>query len=33
MNKIDENRLKRAEVQDFLDNQQFANINDVNLFS
>ena len=33
MNKIDENRLKMAEVQDFLDNQQFANINDVNLFS
>ena len=33
MNIIDENRLKRAQVQDFLENQQFAHINDVNLFS
>ena len=33
MNKIDENRNKRAEISQYLNNQQLANINDQRLFA
>ena len=33
MNKIDENRNKRAKISNFLNNQQLANVNDQRLFT
>lgn len=33
MNKIDENRNKRSQIESYLNNQQIANINDQRIFA